>query len=219
MKITKAYCSNCLGERRHEILHNEKIYFSQDNEDGHPIVDGENIYNLLKCCGCEGITLQHKHWFSEDIGDYGKPVLHVEYYPHATYRAEPDWLYDLDDQFVRSLLREIYSSLRNGTRCLAAMGIRAVLEHVMIDKVDDNGSFVKNLSKFKEEGFISRIQHENLELIIEAGHATMHRAFHPNQEQLNALVDITESVLEAIYINASKAEVLKDKIPKRKKRK
>jgi hypothetical protein len=96
------------------------------------------------------------------------------------------------------------------------MGIRACLEHVMVNEVGDQGSFLKNMNKFQEEGYISRIQRENLDLIIEAGHATMHRSFHPSVAQTNVLVDITESILESIYINSNKAKALKNKIPARK---
>jgi len=50
---------------------------------------------------------------------------------------------------VRGLLAEVYTAFQANARRLATMGVRAVLEAVMIDKVRDNGSFAKNLDAFQ----------------------------------------------------------------------
>ena len=214
----QAHCNNCLGERYQNILHTEKTYWSQDDDDGAPIVDGGCTYRMLKCCGCGSISMQGEHWFSEDFDNKGRPVKRKEYFPPATYRNEPEWLDDIENDYVEGILKEIYISLKSGSRRLAAMGIRACLEHVMIKEVGDHGTFIKNIDAFQAKGYISKIQREALDLIIEAGHATIHRAFHPSIKQTTVLVDITESILESIYINSSKADLLRRKIPHRKRK-
>jgi len=179
---------------------------------------------MIKCCGCENVALRHQSWFSEDTDIQGRPIIKTNYYPPATYRQEPKWLLELfwvlpiDNNFVGDLLKEIYVSLRNDSSRLAVMGVRALLEQVMVDKVGDQGSFKKNLDEFETKGFISKSQRAVLEPVLDAGHAAIHRAFNPSKEDLVSLIDITENVIESIYVNAKRAKEIQKKVPKRKKR-
>jgi len=116
---------------------------------------------------------------------------------------------------VPDLLQEIYVAIQNDSLRLAVMGIRALLEHVMIDKVSDRGTFQKNLDAFEEQGFVSKSQRTILESVLEAGHATIHRAFSPSRDELVALIDITENVIESIYLNELRAARIAGKVPPR----
>lgn len=120
-----------------------------------------------------------------------------------------------DEGNLHDLLAEIYVALRNDQRALAAMGIRALLENVMVEKVGDHGAFSANLKAFETDGYVSRNQRERLETILEAGHAAMHRLYKPSKEDLITLVDIAESIVESIYIHHPKVERLKKGIPPR----
>ena len=186
MDIVKAHCNKCNGERRQEVLHSVKSRWEDDDAG----VDGEDIYEMIKCCGCEDISLRHSSWFSEDVDNYGDPQINIRYYPPATFRQQPRWLPELylaipaADRSVQDLLQEIYVALQNGSLRLATMGIRALLEHVMVEKVSDQGSFKGNLNTFESRGFISKSQRAVLEPVLEAGHATMHRSFKPTPSQL-----------------------------------
>jgi len=221
MEIIKAYCNKCCGERRHEVLHSEERTW-EDEVDPYVSINGGNIYDMIKCCGCENVALRHRSWFSEDMDEQGQPVVNTMYYPPATFRQEPRWIFQLmlvlpiDNNFVADLLKEIYVALRNDSCRLAVMGIRALLEQVMIDKVGDQGSFKQNLNKFEKEGFVSKSQREVLEPVLDAGHATMHRAFKPSRSDLVSLMDVTENIIESIYINQERVREIKKKIPPRK---
>jgi len=72
-------------------------------------------------------------------------------------------------------LQELYTGIGAQNWWLTMLGVRSLLEFVMVEKVGDNGSFVKNLEKFLDGGFISKIQLDALGPLIEAGHATTHR--------------------------------------------
>lgn len=223
VEILKAHCNQCGGERRHELLHHETIRGSEV-VDKRFAIDWADRYEMLKCCGCENVAMRHLHWFSEDMGSDGRPTVYTSYYPPATSRREPRWLELVDDMlaedeqlYVVSLLREIYSALHNDARRLASMGIRALIEHMMIHKVGDTGTFGGNLQKFESDGFISSKQKERLETILDAGHAAIHRAFHPSKEDLNILMDITESVVETVYAHEDKTKLLRKRVPPRNK--
>ena len=171
------------------------------------------------------MALRHKSWFSEDMDERGQPIEDITYYPPITFRREPIWISELvwgfpiDNNFILDLLKEIYVALRNDSIRLAVMGIRALLEQVMVDKVDDQGTFKKNLEKFENEGFISKSQRTVLEPVLEAGHATIHRAFKPSRDDLVSSMDVTENIIESIYINEKRVLEIKKRVPARGKHK
>lgn len=219
----RVHCNRCGGQRRHELLHKEEFEW-EDDIGGGMIITGADIYELLKCCGCDHVVVRHKSWFSENSDpDSGKPVVNTILYPPATYRKQPNWLTELVfvsnfDDSIQILVEEIYIALQNGAPRLATMGIRALLEKIMIDKVGDKGNFRCNLDAFQRAGFISESQRKVIEPVLDAGHATIHRGFRPNKKDVGLLMDITESVIESIYINAYRVKGFEKKIPPRNKR-
>lgn len=218
IKQTKAHCNVCGGSRTHMVLYAESSSWD-DDEQG---MCGGDTYDLVKCGGCESIKLRRESWCSEDDCDEnGHVIPTVSYYPPAVFRPKPRWLLDLflevsiDDGNIHDLLTEIYVALQNDQRTLAAMGIRALLEKVMIEKCGDHGTFTANIKEFENHGYVSRMQRERLETILEAGHAAMHRLYKPSKKDLVTLVDIAESLVESIYIHGTKVDALKDAIPAR----
>jgi hypothetical protein len=135
MEIVKAHCNTCSGDRRHEVLHAEKSEFN-DDESG---IQGTDMYEMVRCCGCETISLRNSYWCSEDTDQWGTPITRTRYYPPATFRQQPRWLPELNraiggaDRSVLDLFEEIYIAMQNDSLRLAAMGIRA-LEHVMVER-------------------------------------------------------------------------------------
>jgi hypothetical protein len=214
METIKAYCNQCCDERNQQILHSENRSWEEE-VDFEIYIRWTDTYQMIKCCGCDNIAFRQISWCSEHTDGQGKPIGDITYYPPATFRKEPIWLGELGLRYIIDLLKEIYVSLRNDSSRLAVMGIRALIEQVMVDKVADQGSFRKNLDKFEHEGFISRTQRIVLEPVLEAGHATIHRSFQPSKNDLIHLIDITENIIESIYINEQRAKKIKDRIPTR----
>src|SRR5690606_7633566 len=109
---------------------------------------------------------------------------------------------------------------QNDSRRLAVMGIRAALEVVMIDKVDDQGTIGKNVAAFLKAGYVPPVSHDLFRsTLIEAGHAAMHRSYQPTQEHLEVLLDLTESLIATIYVHPNSAAKVQAKLPKRPSRK
>ena len=176
---------------------------------------------MLKCCGCDTVSLRCRISDSESLDDHGRPEVSTVYFPPAIFRREPIWLSEfpllfVGTSFIPELLFELYVCIQNDCRRSAAMAVRALLEQVMIDKVGDEGSFVANVREFQAKGFISAAQQHFLETVIEAGHATIHRAFNPSKNDLISLVNIAESVVESVYVNEHRAAQLKRRIPPKK---
>jgi hypothetical protein len=175
----------------------------------------------MQCKGCESISMKREAWNSEMLDDDGGPEIHTTYFPPRIFRELPTWLND--DVFtdkcppeIEKLMKELYVSLQNDCRAASAMLMRAIFEHMMIDKVSDNKSFVANLNKFEEGGFIGKKQREVVESMLEAGHASIHRAYIPKRNDIIILTDILEGILQVVYVQAPKADEMKKRIPKRK---
>jgi hypothetical protein len=206
---TKAHCNTCIGLTNHEVLNSESTSWEEDQ------LSGSDTYATLRCAGCNSIKLRHTSWFSEN----DEPT--VNYFPAAIFRRKPLWFNDLfldlstEDEFVETLLTEIYVALQHGLPSLAAMGIRSLLEKVMISKTGDRGSFFKNLAEFEKLGYVSQIQRKRLETVLDAGHATIHRVFIPSTDDVITLVDMTEHIVETVYLHESKIAKLKKSIPAR----
>jgi hypothetical protein len=131
----------------------------------------------------------------------------------------PDWLYEGNVAGpLGSLLHEIYQAVRNGQLRLAIMGIRALIEQVLIQKVGDKGTFVKNLDAFQQAGYISLVQRDALNDILDAGHATIHRAYEPKAKDIQIALDITEGIMAAIYVHGDAAKKMSARVPARPKK-
>jgi hypothetical protein len=144
----------------------------------------------------------------------------VRYYPSPVSRREPDWFWErwLADGETQSsaltdLFLETYQAVAGGQLRLAAMGIRALLEQIMVTKVGDQGTFTKTLDTFHQKGFISLVQRDAMSAILDAGHAVTHRFFSPRKEELKTALDIAEGVFAAIYIHSDAATKIADRLP------
>ena len=235
MEFAKAHCNTCSGSRNHLLLYCHEEEWTEQIWDEPPDFDwGEGCYELLKCAGCGHITFRLTIRSSEHTNNEGNPIPIVTYYPPSTFRREPDWLYGMGlyskdesgegefivlwlPEFISRLLKEIYIALHGDCLSLAAMGVRALLEKIMIDRIGDKGTFKKNLYAFQEQGYISEQQKAIFEATLEVGHASIHRNYDPSREDIRHILDFTENIIEIVYISQTKAGHLKRKIPHRLK--
>lgn len=209
-QVIKAHCNSCGPHISHDVR--KLVEKAWDDEESR--VDGVDRYFLLECRGCERITLRHDSWNSYETDDQGHTIINTVYYPPATSRKHPKWLTDFDGPFFLSfdnsidkLLKEIYSAVQNNSRALAAMGIRALIEHIMTEQIGDTGTIGGNVTKFISEGYIAPKSEQLFrEFLLESGHAAMHRGYFPKPSDISALLDITESLIETIYVHPHKAK-------------
>ena len=219
----KSHCNTCIGPRNHQVLfvheHRWCEEISEEND-----ISGDDVYELLRCCGCDSIIVRHQSRFSEDWDENG-PVTTTHYYPPAISRKKPQWFRDIisigNDKFnhIEEMIDEVYVAMQNRSNRLATMGIRAIIETMMIDKVTDHGTFAANLDEMCKQGYLSTKQRERLEVVLDAGHATIHRDYCPNSRELNSILDLCESMIESVYIHDVKTKRLSAKIPPRPPRK
>lgn len=213
-KNIKLHCNVCLGERWHKTLHIAKKEHHEEDDDQSAGYAEICTYRLVECNGCENISLHVKWWCS------GAPEEENFQWPPKVSRRKPKWMTDLilleniNNPFKGDFLHEIYAALASDNLRLAVLGIRALLEQIMVESVQDQGNFRANLAKFEAEGFISKIQRAAIEPVVEAGHASMHRGFKASRDEVEVIMDVVENLLESIYISRSKSTAIR--IPPRK---
>jgi Domain of unknown function (DUF4145) len=195
------------------VLHSVKTEWGDKRSMEH----GSDTYETLQCAGCDAIKLRHTEIFS------GEPNESTTYFPSATFRRHPEWYEDLlmelpvSDNYTLELLNEIYVAMQHNLLRVAAMGVRALLESVMITKVGDQGSFVNNVGQFEAKGYVSKFQSARLVTILDAGSATIHRSYSPSREDVVTLIDIAEHIIESVFVHEPKVKALASRVPKREK--
>lgn len=89
----------------------------------------------------------------------------------------------------------------------------------MVSKVGDLGSFEMQLNEFEKAGYISFIQRDAMMATIDVGHAAMHRAYKPTEEDVKVALDIVEGVMAPLHHHQGKAEKMADRVSRRPPRK
>jgi hypothetical protein len=209
LRETTAPCSSCVRVTAHKVLHQRTVSHE----------DRSFRYAMLECSGCRAISLGEYVRF--DDGE-----TEESFYPSPVSRKEPEWLLHLvvgltgndQDSGLGGLLHEIYQSVHGGQYRLAAMGVRALLEQVMISRVGDQGSFERTLDTFQKEGYVSFVQRDALRATLEVGHAAMHRAFTPTADDLKVALDVLEGVMAPIFHQLNAAERMIARVPPRRPR-
>lgn len=217
MKAKRRFCNLCRIETTYRVIFTHPVII-EENNDGD--VD-ENFYNIIQCQGCESVRFQH---LFECRQPNDPPSPYERIYPADASRDYPAWLSDFIIQPVgqnlgisplSTLLLEIYSAVNGRSLRIALMGIRSLIEQIMIQSSGDQGSFRRNLENFHAKGHISSTQKTILEHALEAGHASIHRSYDPSINEVNTALDITENLIESIYILPLSSRIKLGRIPKK----
>ncbi len=90
---------------------------------------------------------------------------------------------------------------------------------LIVEKVGDVGSFKQKLDTLAANGFIGKTQVDVLYAALDAGNAAAHRGHKPRFEEVNAVMDIVENLLNAVYVLPDMAKSLKKTTPARPSKK
>lgn len=208
---TKTHCNECLQATNHCIVATrERTEYATDD----PEIWWSESYEMLECCGCGAVSLR----LTEDGSVNDNTTGRMTMWPPSVSRREPRWIYELPSALM-GLLHEVHIACAADARAIAAMGLRAIIDEVANDKVGDLGDFKRKLNGLVDGEFISTYEREVLEKALEVGHAASHRSFIPPVDMLEDILDITEHLLQGIYVLRKKARSLEQRTPKRKVRK
>ncbi|MEW8348461.1 MAG: DUF4145 domain-containing protein [Candidatus Thiodiazotropha taylori] len=131
-----------------------------------------------------------------------------------TSDGKPVW-YDYLGDTQKALILEIDSALSNKLEALPTIGLRTLLETIMVEKIGDTGSFAKKVELFTEEGYVTLKMSEALIHVLDAGNASAHRAYFPSRDDLMTCVELVKHLIHGIYILRPRVEKVADNTPKR----
>jgi hypothetical protein len=114
-------------------------------------------------------------------------------------------------------MEEVYAALQAGSKRLALMGARALVDLFMNDKVGDIGGFERKSAELVNQGLLSNTHQKILNAALETGHAVIHRGFNPKRDTVEQVMDIVENLLQT-YVLDEAANDLKNVTPRRNKR-
>ncbi|MBU9382119.1 DUF4145 domain-containing protein [Burkholderia gladioli] len=213
--VVKAWCNSCVGSKWHAVLHEALQSYPRESEED---ADEYYYYSMLQCRGCDSVVLAEEGYINGQDMYHGHP----NYYPPPSLRRRPEWLWKwwamsgLGGKPVFTICQEVYKALQNSQLHLAAMGVRAVLELAVIDKIGgDRRSFAENLNALYDQGHVSLLMKDRLATVLDVGSATIHRGHSPTREDLNVLVDIMEHIIESLYIHEEDVKRLAQRTPPR----
>ena len=226
-RITKGHCPNC-GSGRNAFVRAKHVVTHSDEGDG---TSASDTGMILECCGCERVYFRRDYWFSEwdEIVDHpvsGQPLIRpgVEtiYWPSVIKRARPKWFDALRerDNSLGLLLDEMYSALDAELRVLAAIGARTVFDRASeLLGVDEGLSFQEKLDGLAADGKTSLDEVKTLQALVDAGSAAAHRAWRPQPDEVNTMIDVVESFLHRSFIVGNGIAKLRASVPEKQRRK
>lgn len=208
--IELLHCNKCRQKTKHQLLHGVTKAGSEDLGDGY-LIQWHSVYELFECCGCGEVVLRQTYTNSE-LNDNQS-----WYYPPRVSRHKPNWI-DNDEipLDIQRVMTEVYRCLDADTRSLPMMGLRTVLDLLIVEQVDDSGTFEQKLARLQDKGVISERNRKVLEAALDAGHAAAHRAWAPKLAHVHSVLDIVENVLQSVYLLDDLAAEIKESTPQRK---
>ena len=205
----KVFCRQCGGDRYHSTIAAKVESWSDEDT---PTCAGET-WAIVQCCGCRTLTFLHERWFSEDTveTDHGpEPIMHRTIYPPAPARKLPEWSSDnfilldipVNDAWVFKLHQDVYDAIGLRSLHLSAMGIRAIVDHIVTWKAGDGGKFLDKLERMRDLALISPSEVNVFFSAFDAGSAAAHRGYGPELEDVYKMLDIAEALIVRFYVDS-----------------
>jgi len=206
---------------------------AQDSYSDHsdPHYSYSNIAHLYKCLTCRDYFMKAGHSNEHDVEHETLPdgsweahyPYHYKSFPPEAKRQYPKWerrLYTAHNP-IHQALKDIYTSLDAGLMQFSAMGIRSLFEKVAHHTgVAKEKNFAQILTELEDEKLISDSDKTALEVLVEGGHAAMHRGWSPDVADIIVLLDIFEDFIYSTFFKvedeedkAERRAALKKKIP------
>ena len=196
----QAPCALCWHRTLHDVIHTVQVRRK----------DCRDRYDTLQCKTCHTVSLRHSQRFK------GAAVSLISFYPSEKSRWWPEWaLIGKEREEFHGLLAEVYSANEERLHRLTLMGLRSVIELILISRVGDykGDDITKKLVRFKEKGYVSSLQFDQLREIYNAGSAAIHRGFDPEEFEVGKAFDMVERILGSIFMHEGDIETLSARIP------
>lgn len=206
-EIREVVCNRCDNTTNHVVC--GSVEYSWGDED----IQGVDIYELIRCSGCDSVSFRISSSNSEDVeyneeGNYFHPETEEIYPSRLMGRTSLEELYSLPDK-VRSIYKETHKALCNKLNILAGVGIRALVEAVCSAESAKGRTLENKIDDLVKKGVLTSKNAKVLHKTRLLGNKAAHEIKAPSDSELDVAFDIVENLLETVYIIPKKAERLK----------
>ncbi|MCD6199174.1 MAG: DUF4145 domain-containing protein [Deltaproteobacteria bacterium] len=194
-------CRICQRETGHWPIANGQVKGSEKK-----LKRGESsfkTFQVVQCkdCGTTTYCIDTKIHPGSMIGDsYTK---NTEYFPPIPLRIKPEWYSYLTENY-QAILDEVYVALDNSLSFLSSTGARTALDQLIIEKIGDIGDFKTKVKKMVANKIIDETESAMLLAVIDAGSASAHRSYRPDNERINHMMDILEAIFYKLVVEPEK---------------
>lgn len=221
----KSYCSTCNREANQNVL-KEVVKNSFNEEDGWW---DKSTFQIIQCGGCDEISFRKLYNDISMQQHFDEDTTYQELYPQRGAHSRPIKTYRGLPFQINTIYRETIDTFNGNLRILCAVGVRAIVEAICVDKKIIEGKvrskegkerISKNLdgriSGLHAMGFLTLDSSEILHELRFMGNDAVHEIDEPSTEELSMAIDIVEHIIDNIYMIKRKAIGLKEKRNARK---
>jgi hypothetical protein len=203
-------CHACLNWTQHRVLAFYEEHWDSMDEGNE--INGYDDHSVVQCGGCQRIAYAMRIWVHEAETDSFE-LVSVERAPSVPPLTKPHWAVRNDlDRNVPSrlfdLYNEVFSAIQIKAHNIAAMGVRAMLEFIMIDVVGDQGRFEANVEAFVTRGPVGPMLKEPLLKMLEVGSAVIHRGHKVKKHEVLAMMKILETIANLVYFHPKEVDTI-----------
>ena len=194
MSKTRTYCNSCKNNTWHEI-ESEYTIDREDDLFGYP---QRFEAFILRCCGCDQIAfklVKHPFEFQDK-----KDEPEEEIFPERGYKKrERRYFFHLPKE-VHTLYTETLSAHDRELHLLSTVGLRALIEAIVADKVDKK--LYKNNLESKIDALAGTFQPETVKTLHEfrnMGNKAIHAQIAPDRLDIHRALYVVEGMMEYYY--------------------
>ncbi|HBY9717274.1 TPA: DUF4145 domain-containing protein [Klebsiella aerogenes] len=201
-KKIKSYCRDCCKKTNHTVL-------SEHTESHREEYNCNISYQILQCLGCDTKSFRQVFYDLEaaypTYDDLWEVPEDVTVYPKAVEgHKEIQNLWELPD-IVKTIYSEVLIALREDSKVLAGLGLRAAVEAVCNDLQIPGRYLEVRINKLASSGYISKNDADRLHGIRFMGNDAAHDIKTPKGTALSVALQIVEHLIASVYILEKKA--------------
>lgn len=200
----KVYCNNCKNYTNHSVLKKEENRWGNDD------ICGSDTYQIIQCKGCERISFSHEYVDS----DIYEPIIYQ--YPESSMNKLTINRDIPIPRKVKKIYEETIMAYNNGQNILCAVGLRAIVEGICLDRELPKGNLQSKIENLDKKGFLTESHANILHQSRFLGNDAVHELEIPYSEELKIAIEIIEHTLQNIYELSDKQEYLEFIRKKRK---
>jgi len=200
----KIDCYKCGIATNHLIL--SDIHDSISNEDG---VFWDWYFQTVKCLGCDTISFRIIEYFSEETDEIGRCIPQITLFPSRLKDRSPIDNYKILPPRTRKVYLEILKSIDNDAPLLATIGLRTLIESICIELNTKTKTLASRIDELVELGILSKIEANFIHEHRLKGNVAAHEIIALTDTELEAAIDIAETILKTIYILPQIAKIMK----------